>query len=458
MTRRLLVSYLAVTVFVLAALEIPLGVVYAQRELDQLTADAERDATVLATLYEDALEQRREASPQPAVNYATRTGARVVVVDSTGISLVDTDPTTAIDRDFSTRAEIGTALDGRRATGTRRSNTLDTELLYVAVPVASGGNVWGAIRITLDAAAVNARIRSFWLGLAAVALVVLAAMTGVGWAIARSVTRPIRHLQDAATRFSHGALNPIAPERGAPAELEDLRATLNQMAKRLDSLLRQQRAFVADASHQLRTPLTALRLRLENLRSSSVDATTRQDIGAALNETKRLSTIVDDLLRLIRAEQHHTPDSVDIAAVARDRVAAWSDLAEHAGSVLHTDVPDGTVWAHVVAGGMEQVLDNLIDNAIAASPDGSTIAVTVTAGTSHHGVVVSDEGPGLTESHKTRAFDRFWRGHTDTPGTGLGLAIVKSIVDTSGGSVTLRDGPSTGLVVAVSLPAAPPPS
>ena len=162
MTKRLMLSYLIITLIVLLMLEIPLGLFYGQRERERLIADVEHDANVIATLYEDDVERGLPLDPQPAATYQDRTGARVVVLDGDGISLVDTDQ--PVSRDFSTRPEIVVALEGTRASGTRSSETLGTDLLYVAVPVASGGTVHGALRITLDTSQVNARIRQFWLG------------------------------------------------------------------------------------------------------------------------------------------------------------------------------------------------------------------------------------------------------------------------------------------------------
>ncbi|MDH5237363.1 MAG: HAMP domain-containing protein, partial [Acidimicrobiia bacterium] len=170
-----------------------------------------------------------------------------------GISVLDSDAPP--DRDFSTRPEVGTALTGIRSAGIRRSDTLNADLVYVAVPVASGGNVHGALRLTIDAHEVNERIQRFWLGLAGVAIVVLLAVAGIGFAIARSVTRPLRELQESAKRFAGGDLTPAPVGDDAPPEVQALGATMNTMALRLDQLLAAQRAFVSDASHQLRTPL-----------------------------------------------------------------------------------------------------------------------------------------------------------------------------------------------------------
>jgi hypothetical protein len=127
MTRRLLLSYLAITLVVLVLLEVPLGFVYSQRERDQFTSEVERDANVIATIYEDALEAGVAPDPKPAEEYHSRTGARVVVTDRAGTSLLDTGG--GVDRDFATRPEIETALTGRRAAGIRHSNTLGASLL-----------------------------------------------------------------------------------------------------------------------------------------------------------------------------------------------------------------------------------------------------------------------------------------------------------------------------------------
>lgn len=454
MTRRLLLSYLTIAVIVLLVLEIPLAVFYQQRETDRLTVGVERDANALASIYEDALEQRKPPDPAIARKYAIRTGARVVVVNRNGAAVIDTagDP----NRDFSTRPEIQTALRGTQTTGVRHSATLDTDLLYVAVPIASGGNVLGAVRLTLDTREVNAAVHRFWLGLVGMAAVVLTAVAGIGWAIARSVDRPLRKLETAAARFATGDLTTTEQDPDAPAGIDALGATMNTMAQRLEQLLAEHRAFVADASHQLRTPLTALRLRLENLQSDSAISGGAEDLGAAIDETSRLSELVDDLLRLARAEQTAAPGPVDLVRVARDRVDTWSAVADAAGVTLVFDSPGGPVVASAVPTGVEQVLDNLIDNAITASPSRTRVTVTVTPGRSRHRLTVADEGPGLSDEVKARALDRFWRLDHARPGSGLGLPIAQALAEASAGSLALGDSQAGGLAVTVTLPATEP--
>jgi len=451
-TRRLLLSYLMIAAIVLLVLEIPLAVFYHQREVSRLTVDVERDANALASIYEDALEQQTVPDATVASDYAAQTGARVVVVDAAGLSVVDTADTTG--RDFSTRPEIQQALGGERTAGTRYSDTLKTGLLYVAVPIASGGKVLGAVRLTLDTQNVDALVHRYWLGLIAIAAVVLTAVAGIGWAVARSVTRPLRTLEAAADRFATGDLSAAAPDPRAPPEIAALGATMNTMAKRLEQLLEAQRAFVADASHQLRTPLTALRLRLENVQSNLAAGGDAEDLGAAIEETTRLAALVNDLLKLARAEQAAAPETVDLVRLARDRVDTWSAIADVSDVALDYTAPSGPVLVGAVPSGVEQILDNLIDNGIAASPSGSRVSVTVAAGDTDHRLTIADEGPGLTDELKARALDRFWRSDDSRPGTGLGLPIAKALAEASGGSLRLSDGTAGGLVVTVTLPAA----
>lgn len=465
MTRRLLLGYLTITVLVLAMLEVPLAVVYSQRERDRITSAVEHDAYVLATVYEDALERGLPLDPARARAYAERTGARVVVLDLAAVSHVDTelDP----GRNFSTRPEVQVALTGQTSSGTRSSETLGADLLYVAVPVASGGTVHGALRITLGMGEVNARIHRFWWALAAAAAVVLLAVALVGWAVARSVSRPIRHLNEVAGRFARGHLAAAAPDAAAatvsgPPEVRQLGETLVAMAGQLDELLRTQRRFVADASHQLRTPLTALRLRLENLQSrlaaGETGAAGSGELEAAVEETERLSVLVTDLLALTRADEPPSPVEVDLVPLVRDRVDTWSALAEGARVRLVAQLSRPSARVLAVPGAVEQILDNLLDNALNASPEGGRVTVSVDEVPANGGgwvLSIADEGPGLSAEQRVLARQRFWRGTSATPGTGLGLAIVDALAAASGATLALTPAEGGGLVASVTFPPTP---
>lgn len=452
MTRRLLISYLTVTIVVLALLEIPLAVFFSQREYNRLVADAERDATVLASYYEDALEDESAPVPAEAIQYTTTTGARVVVVDDAGISIVDTGA--PVPRDFSTRPEVAEALAGRRAAGERFSSTLDQDLLYVSVPVASGGTVHGALRLTFDPHEVTERVQRFWIALAAIAVVALAVVATVGSIIARSVTKPLRHLQTAATRFAKGDLTNLEPQPGAPREITELESSMNLMAARLDRMISQQREFIGDASHQLRTPLTALRLRLENL-THTVDGSTEAELDAAIAETDRLATLVADLLSLARTEEAAALIPVDLVAAATERHEIWGAVAdEHDVNLtvsLGGPAQRGPVWVGAAPSAIDQILDNLIDNAIGVSAAGAEVQVRVTASNDRATLQVVDRGPGLDRAAKSRATERFWRGDQSRPGTGLGLAIVARLAELCQADFSLEDNRPTGLAAQVTF-------
>jgi signal transduction histidine kinase len=457
-SRRLLISYMALAVVVLALLEIPLGISYARNERHDLSTDVERDAVALASLAEDVLEQRASAPPaltRLARRYQDDTGGRVVVVDAQGRALVDSE-SQGVSADFSTRPEMAAALDGTVATGTRHSNTLGTDLLYVAVPVASGGVVHGAVRITYPTSEVDERVRRYWLVLAAIAAVVLAVAVALAGGFARWIVRPLSRVDAAAGEVAAGNLNVRVPATGPP-ELRRLAGSFNEMVAKLEALLHSQEQFVADASHQLRTPLTALRLRLENLAPDG-EALGDEELEGALDELERLSALVDGLLVLARADRAaSTPAELDVASALHERVDAWSALAEEQRVQLRAHA-DGRPHALVTPGRIEQVLDNLLANALEVAPADSSIDLTAARSGGSVEVRVQDRGPGMSAEEIERAFDRFWRAGADEAGFGLGLAIVQSLVSAEGGEIELRPREGGGLEAIVRLPASDPSS
>ena len=454
MTRRLLLSYLSLAVVVLAMLEVPLGFVNARTEKERLTAKVERDAVSIASLAESTIEgdlptSNLKAVERLATRYAAATGARVVITDGQGVALVDTAPPLPGERTFATRPEFRAALRGDVATGTRRSNTLGYDLLYVAVPVASGGKVYGAVRITYPTSELDRRVRNYWIALAGIAVVVLAVAALIGLSFARWIRRPLAGLEDAAAEAGAGDLSARAPVPDAPAELRRLALEFNDMVARVDWLVSVQRAFVADASHELRTPLTALRLRLENLERHVTDGG-RASLTAAAAEVERLSGLVDELLTLARADAGTAPaGNVDVVALAAGRLDAWRPAAD--GSRLLLEAPP-ELHARVGRDRITQVLDNLVANALRHAP-GTTVTVRVVRTGRLVELRVADEGPGLSDEEKRRAFDRFWRTGSGRGGSGLGLAIARRLVEIDGGTIELRDAAGGGLEAVVRVPA-----
>ena len=454
MSRRFLATYVALAIVVLVSLEIPLGIQYGRSERRDLQGRIERDALTMATFAEDTLERGLRTPPPGLVRVATRyqqdPGGRVVIVDGKGVALLDTTPPLPGRRSFASRPEIASALRGNIAAGTRYSRTLRTGLVYVAVPVSSGGVVRGAVRITYPTSALDSRVRRYWLLLLAIGGVVLAVATVVGLRFARTLTEALSELEKTAAAVGEGDLEARAAVDSGPPEVRALATEFNDTVTRLETLLRSQDEFVADASHQLRTPLAALRLRLENL-ERDVGEEGRADLDAALAEVGRLSRLVDGLLALARADAARPrPVPVHLRGAVAARADAWSPQLAERGVRVEVRVPE-TLSALATPGSLEQVLDNLLSNALAVSKPGDTI--TVEGGRADGDVIldVRDQGPGMTAEQRARAFDRFWRAGSPGDGTGLGLAIVHRLLRADGGSVELLDAEGGGLDVRMTL-------
>jgi signal transduction histidine kinase len=453
---RLLLVMVGVVALVLVVHDVPLARHLERVERDRLTTSLERDAFILAGRAEESVEDGTVAA-DPIVRaivarYFAEEQVRVAIIDSDANGLFGSDGA-VVGQDFSNRPEIVEALTGAPDVGERYSRTLGEDLFFVAVPVLSGSQVVGVVRLSAPERVVADRVADKVHGLFIVAGISLLIAIAVAWLFARSVTRPLRRLEFATHQLASGDLSARAGTDEGPDEVRGLGDSFNLMAARLQQLVDRQRSFAGTASHQLRTPLTALRLRLEQL-SMQVDAEddASHSIDEALIETDRLHRMIEGLLALSRAEDTATgPVITDVAAVVRDRLEYWRPLADERRIALVASVPDVTM-ALAVADGVEQMIDNLVDNAFDVSPPESELHVSVEAVGQMVELHVIDAGPGLSEPDRTNAFERFWRAPgAPTGGSGLGLAIVRQLAEAGGGTAELRAAPSGGIDAVVSL-------
>ncbi len=466
MRRRLLASYLALTLVVLILLEVPLALSYGDRTRQQEATTLQRDAFVIANDSEETLEGDARADIQASVlQYRRRTGAEAVVLDATGRVVGDSAPLVAGSAAISRRPEVAAALRGTPSSGSRATGALGDPVMFAAVPVSTSGRVVGAVLVSYAADKVDDRIHRYWLLLAATGLACLAAAALVGIALSRWVTRPLVPMREAAVRLGRGDLHARVDVDAGPPEVREVGAAFDEMADRLEELVGLQEAFVADASHQLRTPLTALRLRLENLESEIEGEDALDDLAGARRETQRLSRLVDGLLTLARADRSDATDrrTIDIDDAIAERLDTWRPIAEECEVELVGEPSDLQVRA--TPDRLAQVLDNLLANAVDASPPGSGLRVSARAAPDARLVEVHviDEGAGLDAEQRRHAFDRFWRaaagsshpdGRPDLGGSGLGLAIVRRLVLADGGQVELREAVGGGLDAVVTYLAA----
>lgn len=462
MKLRLFLAIAGVLALILLGQDLPLARYLRASERDRVQAGVERDAFILAGSANEVLEPAPSADTGAVrrlsttlTAYATKSRGRVVVVDLDGIAIAASDPAD-VGRDFSSRPEIAAALAGAPFDGTRTSATAGTDLFFVSVPVLSGATVRGAVRISFPRSDIDDRVEPSLRGLILVFAISMVAALLVALLLANQLSRPLRRLQHSTEQLAGGDFSAAADSRDGPREVRQLADSFNSMTARIEDLVSRQRRFAADASHQLRSPLTALRLQLELASASDDPAVVDGKLEAAIGETERLQHLIDGLLFLTRAAAvPESTENIPLGPVIVDRVETWSAMAAERGVALVSRIePDLT--ATVVPGAMEQILDNVLDNALAVSPDGSTIEVWAATVAGEIEVHVVDEGPGLEASHLERAFDRFWRSPEAVhQGSGLGLAIVDQLARSSGGTAAAANrADRSGLDVSVRIPAA----
>jgi len=278
-----------------------------------------------------------------------------------------------------------------------------------------------------------------------------------GWVVARAL-RPLRRLALDVRARDAQSLAPLRAD-ALPDEVAPLVAALNALLALLGGALDAQRAFVADAAHELRSPLTALKLQLKLLRQAGSDEAAR---GAAVEQltqgVDRAARLVEQLLVLARAEPGAalTTEPLDLAELARQALAELLPLASARGSDLSLHA-EGAVPLHGDRAGLTALVRNLADNALRYSPPGARVELRVGVEQGAPWLQVDDAGPGIAAAERDKVFSRFVRGAAhDEPGSGLGLAIVRSVAQRHGATVALADSPLGGLRVTVRWPSTAP--
>ena len=458
---RLLAALLSLTIVVLAVQDIPLIQYLRTVETDRITTALERDSFVIAGRAEETLETPTDEGlkyVQDAITkYGEESGARVIVLDFSGVAIADSETPDAIGSSFISRPEVVEALAGSVSIGRRFSTTVNQELLYVAVPILNGSQTLGAVRLTFPASVVDDAVNERLRGITSVAGITLLVSALVALLLALGITRRLSNLKNVTEEFTKGNYKVRAEINGGAPEIRSLARSFNAMADQLDKLISQQKAFAGDASHQLRTPLTALQLRLE--RATEMLATdpagAAERIEAAMVETDRLQRLVEGLLVLSRSENADkvTRDTCDAVQIARERFENWEALANEQNVSLVLDVPE-TAMISAIPGALDQVIDNYIDNALGIVPANSKITVQISADSDFTKVSIIDQGPGIPEADIAKAFNRFWRARSDTHGSGLGLAIVDRLAIASGGRAELVNLSPHGLSADAYFPTA----
>jgi signal transduction histidine kinase len=445
-TRRILLALLALTAAVLAGAVIPLALQAVAHERDSFINSAQATAHSIAVIAEDRL---GDGIPDPAlddaVHGAARQGDEVIVLNANGKAVAGV----GFPRDKWTTLAAEASQSGSQ------TSELTKDRVIVVEPVWNDGRIKGAtvgtVVLERPVDSLNQAVANLWLYVAVLAGGALVAAALIAVTFARWVNRPLTRMDTAARQLADGNLAVRAATGAGPPELRRMAATFNMMAGRLETLVHGHRVMVADVSHQLRTPLAALRLRIDLLAADSGPAAAAELAGAQ-EEIARLSRLVDGLLAVARAESvSEQVVSITMVPAIAERVAAWQPVADGHGVKLLTrfDAAAGVAVA-LGAGHLEQILDNLLANAIDAVPEDGTVTVSVATSASGTTLTVADDGPGMPPEDRSRAFLRFVSGSKN--GTGLGLAIVHRIVTSNGGTARLAETPGGGLTVVLEFP------
>ncbi|WP_274563054.1 sensor histidine kinase [Streptomyces spiramyceticus] len=324
--------------------------------------------------------------------------------------------------------------------------------LIVASPVVRDGDVVAVVVTDSPTGQMRERILRGWLVIAAGEFAAMLVAVGAAFRLTGWVLRPVRVLDAATHDIATGLMNSRVAAGSGPPELRRLARSFNEMADNVEDVLEQQRAFVADASHQLRNPLAALLLRIELLSLELPEG--NEEIASVRTEGMRLAQVLDSLLDLALAE--HAPahlQLIDIGELACERVAAWRPLADDKGVRLTREGPAAvTAWGDLVA--LSSALDAVIDNALKFTPQGEEVTVAVASNGETCTITVADGGPGLTEDELERVGDRFWRStrHQNVKGSGLGLSISRALLLAVGGTMSYAPNEPHGLRVTVTVP------
>ena len=425
MRRRLVLGAAAITTTIVLAFAIPLGLLVRTVANDRALTSAERSAQALSPVLASVTDQ---SQIEQIVSQLDNGDDRLSVVQADG---------QVIGEELTADASIELARSGRSFS----TPVPGGERVLVAVQAPDGSI--DVVTVFVPASVLDRGVASAWLLLGALSLALVLVAVAVADRLARTVTGPVGDLAATAERLGQGDLD-ARVEPAGPPEIVEVGDVLNRLAGRIGELLAAERELVADLSHRLRTPITALRLDADALH----DADERDRVGGDVDELVRA---VDRLIREARRTEHRTEGATaDLAEITRERVRFWAALADEQDRSFAVDVADGPCLVGVSGADLEAALDALLGNVLAHTPDGTGFRVSVAAAGSDEDraawlLVLDDDGPGFDEDAAAE------RGTSGAGSTGLGLDIVRRTAEQTGGTMTLGRSTSGGARIEVEL-------
>ncbi|MFO7252499.1 MAG: ATP-binding protein [Actinomycetes bacterium] len=396
MRRRLLSSTLVVAAIAVLLLGVPLGVVVSRLIYDEAVQELRAEATRLLG----------------AMEYARMTGERPVTAQH-------------LERDYPDRY-IQIFVSGQEPVV---AGTAPPEDRQITEEVQSEGGVY--VRVTRDGGKVEEEVRARLLFIVVLALAALAVAVGLAIVQSRRLVLPLQDLGAIAERLGSGDARPSRHRYGIP-ELDRVAEVLDRSATRISELLGREREFATDASHQLRTPLTGLTMRLEEIvAAADQPAVVREEGEAAIVQVERLTAVIDELLAAARRQRHAQAEPLEVDTILKQQMTEWEPAFRRAGRRIELTGERG-LSALATEGGLTQVISTLLENSL--EHGAGTVTITTTSVERSIVIEVADEGPGVPDELANRIFERNVSGGG---GTGLGLTLARSLAVADGGRLEL---------------------
>jgi len=438
-----------------------------QRNEDELTMQAQLIANALREPVESESDSQRSGGRSLDVligSYAQGIGGRVTLLDS-NLQIVFSSDSAVTARTQQNQSELLTARRGEMQPTVRWDEWQKTERLFVAVPVVGEhGQPISFVQLSVPMGPIYAEMTQTWLRFLGIGSVVLLVTAIAGIVIARQIAVPVERLTATTEQIAAGRLDERVTPAG-PNEIHRLGTAFNRMTERVQAMMTQQRAFVDNAAHELRSPLTSIRLRIEMLRTRARNNVelTQHYLAQMDGEVGYLQRLVDNLLDLATVENSEPaiPKApLDLASILYDVSDEMSVVAQQAGLEFQTDIPEHLPTISANADQMKILIRNLIDNAIKYTHRGGKISLTANSPRGEIEIQVTDTGIGIPAEALPHIFERFYRvdaAHSRdtsraTSSTGLGLALVQRIAQSHGGRAEVSSGIGKGSTFTVRLP------
>lgn len=471
LSSRLLLTYVTLMVLGLGALIAFAGQRLADENIQRAEHELELQAQIIANAMRDPIQRggEQESSGGRSINnlvasYAQDTDARVTLLDPQFNVLQSSEASVPL-RSEENYPELTAARAGGEHFDIRWDDESRAERLFVAAAASDDRQyVIGLIQLSVPMAPIYAKIQRTWLDLIMIGGAVLLVTVLASFVLARQIAVPVQHLTITSEEIAQGHLDErVAPS--GPDEIRRLGLAFNSMAERVQEMLSRQREFVDNAAHELRSPLTGLRLRIEMLQSHGKDNAdlTQRYLGQMEHEVGYLQRLVDHLLMLASVEEKRTPAprvALDIAPLLYQVVDEVSVLAQQARVAVQSDVPAHLPCVQANPEQMSIVLRNLLDNAVKYTSAGGTITIGTQVEGNQLAIRIADTGSGIPTEALPHIFDRFYRVNAarsrssalDPGGAGLGLALVQAIVQAHEGRIEVASQVGQGSTFTVYLP------